>query len=176
MQKKGEVVVNNEINNNYANNYILKKIKPKTIKKSYLDSYRTIIINRNKLVFINTTINELDKSVINEIINLLHNIGMRDNLLGYHCYIEGLLYSLTTNRTDRKYMYNVYENGERTFNKKISTIERNMRYAKDTSWKYNSISYIEKILGYPFNYKNEIPTNMELLLILVECLKIIIDL
>ena len=99
---------------------------------------------------------------------------MRSNLLGYHCYIEGVLYSLTKNNIDSKYMYYIYENVEKKFNKNISAIERAMRYAKDISWKYNSNTYIEKILGYPFNYKKSTPTNMELIIILVECLRIII--
>ena len=32
------------------------------------------------------SINNIDKSILNEINKLLHNIGMRDNLLGYNIY------------------------------------------------------------------------------------------
>lgn len=121
------------------------------------------------------SINNIDNNIISEINKLLHNIGMRDNLLGYNCYLEGIVYSLTReNKYDRKYMYHLYERVNSKYNKNIYAIEREMRYAKESSWKYNSHVYIEKILGYSFNYKNNVPTNMELILILAECIRITI--
>lgn len=121
------------------------------------------------------SINNIDKSILNEINKLLHNIGMRDNLLGYKCYLEGIIYTLTKEyRSDKKYMYHLYEKVNNKCNKNIQAIEREMRYAKESSWKYNSLVYIEKILGYSFNYKKSVPTNMELILILAECIRITI--
>lgn len=120
--------------------------------------YNSIEVIKNKIVY--------------EIVNLLHNIGMRDNLVGYHCYLDVILYNLIReNKYDKKYMYHIYELEMKKFNKNIEAIERDMRYAKESSWKYNSHLYIEKILGYPFNYKNNVPTNMELIVILTECIK-----
>ena len=71
-------------------------------------------------------------------------------------------------------MYHLYEKVNNKCNKNIQAIEREMRYAKESSWKYNSLVYIEKILGYSFNYKKSVPTNMELILILAECIRITI--
>ena len=128
-------------------------------------------ININ-IIELNRISNMINKKILYEIDKLLHNIGMRDNLLGYYCYLDGILYSLKKEiKLDRKYMYHLYENEKNKFKKNISAIEREMRYVKDLSWKYNSHTYIEKILGYSFNYKHNIPTNMELIIVLTECIR-----
>ena len=68
-------------------------------------------------------------------------------------------------------MHCLYENEKNKCKKNIKAIEREMRYVKETSWKYNSHTYIENILGYSFNYKHNIPTNMELIIALTECIR-----
>ena len=137
-----------------------------------------IVPNKNiKRINVNYTnliqsINIIDNGIIDEINILLHNIGMRDNLSGYNYYLEGVFYTLTKEyNLDKKYMYHLYENVNNKCNKNIYAIEREMRYAKESTWKYKSLVYIEKILGYPFNYKKGTPTNMELILILAECIR-----
>ena len=157
-------------------NYIISKnIRIKTIdviKKNTNIKIRKLKIN---IAIINRTIETIYSTIINEIVKLLHNIGMRDNLVGYHCFIDCILYTLTYNRElDKKYMYHVYEKEKNKYKKNIHSIERDMRYAKEATWQYKSHLYIEKILGYSFNYKHSIPTNMELLLILTECVRITI--
>ena len=100
---------------------------------------------------------------------------MREELTGYNCFLEGIYYALLidTQRSNR-YMYYLYEEINSKQNKNIYAIERDMRYAKEATWRYSSLLYIEKILGYQFNYKHSSPTNTELILILTECLRITI--
>ena len=148
------------------------KIKLKTIEVIKIIPNIRIKIIKINIEKINKAINNIKESIVYEINKLLHNIGMRDNLSGYYCYLDGILYNLTIdNQIDNKYMYHIYETEKKKYKKNIQAIEREMRYAKESSWKYNSHVYIEKILGYRFNYKNNIPTNMELIIALTECIR-----
>lgn len=117
----------------------------------------------------------IKENIRQEITKILHNIGMREELTGYNCFLEGIYYALLidTQRSNR-YMYYLYEEINSKQNKNIYAIERDMRYAKEATWRYSSLLYIEKILGYQFNYKHSSPTNTELILILTECLRITI--
>ncbi len=151
---------------------LLNKIKVKTIKiiKEVPNiNIKTIKIN---IVKLKNRINNIYNSILFEIEKLLHNIGMRDNLLGYYYYLDGIIYTLIEeNELNNRYMYCLYENEKNKCKKNIKAIEREMRYVKETSWKYNSHTYIENILGYSFNYKHNIPTNMELIIALTECIR-----
>ena len=152
------------------NNIRIKSIK--IIKKIPNIKIKTIKVNINRL---KESINNINQSILFEIEKLLHNIGMRDNLLGYYYYLDSIIYTLISdNELDKRYMSQLYENEMYKFKKNIHTIERNMRYVKESSWKYNSHVYIENILGYSFNYKHNVPTNMELILALTECIRITI--
>ena len=147
-------------------------IKLTTIEAIKVIPNTNIKITKINIGRINKTINNIKESILNEINKLLHNIGMRDNLSGYYCYLDGILYNLIKdNQIGNKYMYHIYETGKKKYKKNIQAIEREMRYAKESSWKYNSHVYIEKVLGYSFNYKNNIPTNMELIIALTECIR-----
>lgn len=172
--------MNIEVGNNdiieYHTSHIIKNIRLKTIEdiKSISNTkIRTIKVRIKEII---NSINLIMDIIIKEIVKLLNNIGMRNNLLGFYCYVDGILYTLTKDRLlERDYMSRIYEKGKIKYKRNICAIEREMRYAKDSSWKYNSNLYIEKVLGYSFNYKRDVPTNMELILILTECIRITID-
>ena len=158
--------------NNTASSELANLIRIKTIEIVKLDN--NILIRKiklNKKIF-NSFINKIKQELTSATIALLHKIGMKDNLSGYYYFIDSILYALIKDSfRDRKYMYHIYEYSKKNYNKSIKTIEREMRYAKEISWKYNSDIFIEKILGYPFNYKHDYPTNMELIIALKECIR-----
>ena len=159
-------------NNHTTFESIRKNIRIKTIE--IIKKIPNIKIKEIKINTINLyiSIEKIINIINNEIIKLLHNIGMRDNLVGYHIFLDSILYNLTREETyDGRYMYHIYEKEKNKFHKDIKAIERDMRYAKESSWKYNSHLYIERILGYSFNYKHIVPTNRELISILTECIR-----
>ena len=160
------------IDNNTIIESVLKKIRIISIKQTKIKSNKNIKLTKMKLIALFNSIEEIKRKIKYEVVKLLHNIGMRDNLMGYQFFLEGVLYNLTLeNAYDKNYMYCIYEKEKKLFHKNIKAIERDMRYAKESTWQYKSHLYIEKTLGYPFNYKHNVPTNMELIYILTECLK-----
>ena len=90
---------------------LLNKIKVKTIKiiKEVPNiNIKTIKVNINRL---KDRINNINKSILFEIEKLLHNIGMRDNLLGYYYFLDCILYTLIEeNELNNRYMHCLYEN------------------------------------------------------------------
>jgi len=159
--------------------FLVKNIRIKiieTVNKIKNIKIRKININIKKLKDnINIIKIRIKENIQQEINKLLHNIGMREELKGYDCFLEGIYYNLLVDTKRRnRYMYYLYGEINTKQNKNIYAIERDMRYAKEVTWRYSSLIYIEKILGYQFNYKHSSPTNTELILILTECLRITI--
>ena len=158
--------------NNTTIDSIRKNIRIRTIEIIKLIPNINIKVIKINIINLYNSIDKIFERINIEIIKLLHNIGMRDNLVGYQIFRDSILYNLIREETlDRKYMYYIYQKEKERFHKNIKAIERDMRYAKESSWKYNSHIYIERVLGYSFNYKHIVPTNMELINILTECVR-----
>lgn len=114
-----------------------------------------------------------DKEIVNRV---LHNIGLSENLEGYK-YFRMIVHFLAIKMHGNKEIniMEAYETIASQCCKNNKAVEKDMRYLKDKSWRYKYAMYIESILGHRFNYNHDIPSNSELVSILVEVINKLLD-
>jgi two-component system response regulator (stage 0 sporulation protein A) len=106
-----------------------------------------------------------------DIINILNKLGISPNKDGYRFLIEGikmcyednnLLYSITTK---------LYPLLSKKFAKKVSSIERSIRYAIEVGWLNSDYNYSNELFENILSYNKLNPSNSLFIATIVEYLK-----
>ncbi len=106
----------------------------------------------------------IDQKKCQEIINILHELGIPSHLNGYR-YLKELLYENSICCFNRK---NIYLCLIKKYKLSKNVIERSIRYAIDVGWNRGNFIFIEELFGYSINVDKNKPTNHEFILTVIE--------
>jgi len=118
---------------------------------------------KNKSVHIDT---------IDEITNVIHQIGIPTNLKGYMYIREAIFMVINDNELLSAVTKELYPSIGKKFNTTSSRVERSMRHALDIAWSRVQEENINKVFGYKLFNKKGKPSNSEFIAMVVDKLRL----
>ena len=107
-----------------------------------------------------------------ELISILNKLGISPNKDGYRYLVE----SIKICYQDNNYLYNIttklYPLLSNIFNKKISSIERSIRYAIEVGWLNSDYNYSNELFKNTLSYNKLNPSNSLFIATIVEYLRL----
>ncbi len=162
------------LTSNCINEIIINKIKNYNlgyfIQKPYSLSYLADTIY--KIHNLEQNPQGLTGTMMVEISDLLHNLGVPSHLKGYGYLREGI-YSICREDTSSFYITkDVYPKIAEKYATTSSRVERAIRHAIEVSWNRGELILMEDIFGYSVDYERSKPTNSEYIMTLADRIKL----
>ena len=98
---------------------------------------------------------------IRDLHKILLDIGIPSSLLGYTYIIEGIRLIEDDSTYLRNITKRLYVDVAHTYNVTPSRVERNIRHAIGTGWRYGNVDYINTIFHNSINPQRGVPTNLQ---------------
>ena len=111
--------------------------------------------------------------VIDEITNIIHQIGIPTNLKGYMYIREAIFMVINDIGLLSLVTKELYPSIGKKFNTTSSRVERSMRHALDIAWSGSSEEKITKIFGYTICNKKGKPSNSEFIAMVADKLRLL---
>lgn len=96
-----------------------------------------------------------------EISELLHNLGVPSNILGYKYAREAVKFVCSNDSGISFITKEIYPCIASKFNSNSSRVERAIRHAIEVSWERGDLDLIEALFGHSIDYDRSKPTNSE---------------
>ena len=128
-----------------------------------LSTHYDDIESENELAHIDT---------IDEITNVIHQIGIPANLKGYVYMREAILMVMNNNDLLSAVTKELYPSIGKKFNTTSSRVERSMRHALDVAWSRGQEGDINRVFGYNISNKKGKPSNSEFIAMVADKVRI----
>lgn len=104
--------------------------------------------------------------------NLLHDLGMREHLRGYHFLSEALLLTSTSSQNVYEIcMGKLFQEVAQKYSSTASRVERDIRYAITTTWNNGNYAFQEELFGYTVHSDSGKPSNREFIILITNRLR-----
>ena len=152
----------------------VKRIRQTVDKTMYGDDEKktfTYVDNDNN----ETKVNEnqpVDVDIINQITNILHEIGVPAHIKGYMYLREAINMLVNDIELLSAVTKGLYPLLGKEFNTTASRVERAMRHAIEVAWSRGQVENINKIFGYTIRNEKGKPTNSEFIAMVADKLRL----
>lgn len=149
----------------FNNETVLRRVK--SIKKSQIEMESQYYVEKRE---------ELNqKSIENQVTELIHEIGIPAHIKGYHYLRDGILMAIEDMdvlNAITKVLYPAIAKKNQTTS---SRVERAIRHAIEVAWSRGKIDTLEELFGYTVSYGKGKPTNSEFIALVADTIRLRIN-